>query len=51
MEMYLTIIHTDESKSTLKKLEKLWKEIKDLIRSIDNNSDDYEEKYMKIRFN
>ena len=51
MEMYLTRIHTDESKGTLKKFEKLWKKIKDLIRSIDNNSDDYEEKYMEIRFN
>ena len=44
---YLTIVHTDESKDTLKK----WKKIKDLIRSINNNSDDYDAVYMKIKFN
>ena len=31
-------------------LEKKWRKIKDLIRSINNNSDDYEVKYMKIKF-
>ena len=34
-----------------KKHGKLWIKIRDLIRSITKNSDDYEEKYMKIKFN
>ena len=29
----------------------LWSKIRDLIRSITKISDDYDEKYMKIRFN
>ena len=29
----------------------MWSKIRDLIRSITKNSDDYEEKYMKIKFN
>ena len=31
--------------------EELWRKIRDLIRSITENSDDYDEKYMKIKFN
>ena len=34
-----------------KKNEELWIKIKGLIRSITKNSDDYDEKYMKIKFN
>ena len=34
-----------------KKYEELWSKIRDLIRSITKNSDDYDEKYMKIKFN
>ena len=29
----------------------LWSKVKDLVRLITKNSDDYDEKYMKIRFN
>ena len=29
----------------------MWSEIRDLIMSITKNSDDYDEKYMKINFN
>ena len=29
----------------------MWIKIRDLIRSINKNSDDYDEKYMKIKFN
>ena len=47
----LTPAHTDESKDTLKRFEELWKKLKDLIRSINNNSDDCDEKDMKIKFN
>ena len=47
---YLRLVHTDENKDELKKYEELWKKIKDLIRSINNNSDDYDKTYMKIKF-
>ena len=29
----------------------MWTKIRDLIRSITNNSNDYDEKYMKIKVN
>ena len=35
----------------IKKYEELWIKIRDLIRSITKNSDYYDEKYMKIKFN
>ena len=34
-----------------KKYEELWSKVRDLIRSITKNLDDYDEKYMKIKFN
>ena len=46
---YLTLVPTNENKE--KKYEELWSKIRDLIRSITKNSDDYYEKYMKIKFN
>ena len=48
---YLTLVPTNESKEIIKKYEELWSKIRDLIRSITKNSDDYDEKYMKIKFN
>ena len=36
---------------TKKKYEELWIKIKDLIRSVTKISDDYDGKYMKIKFN
>ena len=48
---YLTLVPTGESNDTLKKYEELWNKIRDLIRSVTNNSDDYDEKYMKIKCN
>ena len=33
------------------KNEELWKKVRDLIRSITKNSNKYDEKYMKIKFN
>ena len=50
---YLTIVATNESKEKIKKYEELGIKIRDLIRSITKNSDDYDydEKYMKIKFN
>ena len=48
---YLTLVSTDKNKETLKKYTKLWDKIKDLIRPVTNTSDDYDEKYKKIKFN
>ena len=47
----MTLLPTDESKEITKKYEELWSKIKDLISSITNNLDDYDEKYLKIKFN
>ena len=38
------------AKKKFKKHEELWNKIRDLIRSITKNSDDYDEKYLKIEF-
>ena len=46
---YLTLVLTNKSKKK-KKYEELWSKIRDLIRSITKNSDDHDEKYMKIKF-
>ena len=48
---YLTLVPTNETKEKIKKYEELWSKIRDFIRSITKNSDDYDEKYMKIKFN
>ena len=48
---YSTLVPTNEHKEEIKKHEELWSKIRDLIRSITKNSDDNEEKYMKIKFN
>ena len=45
------LVPTDESKDTLKKYKEMWSKVRDLIRSITNNSEDYDEKYMKIKSN
>ena len=47
----MTLVPIDESNDTLKKHEELWSKIRDLIISKTNNSDDYDEKYIKIKFN
>ena len=39
------------SKEKIKKYKEAWIKIRDLIRSVTRNSDDYDEKYMKIKFN
>ena len=36
-----------QQEDTFKKYEKLWKKIRDLIRSITKNSDNYDEKHTK----
>ena len=48
---YLTLVPVNESKDTLKEYEELWNKIRELIRSITKNSDNYDKKYMKIQFN
>ena len=48
---YLTLVPTNESKDTLEKYKEMWSKIRDPIRSITNISDDYDEKYMKLKFN
>ena len=45
------LVSTDESKDMLKRYEELGKKFKDLIRSTANNSDNYDEKYLEIKFN
>ena len=42
---------TNKSKQKIKTYEELWSRIKALIRSITKNTDDYDEKYIKITFN
>ena len=38
---YLTLVLADESKDKLENYEEIYSKIKDLIRSTNNNSDDY----------
>ena len=47
---YLMLVPTNE-REEIKKYEELWSKFRDLSKSITKNSDDYDEKYMKIRFN
>ena len=44
------LVPANESKEVIKEYEELWSKIKNLIRSINKNSDDHDEKYMKIKF-
>ena len=46
----LTLVPNNESKEKIKKYEELWIKIRDLIRSITKNLDDYDEKYIKTKF-
>ena len=46
---YLTLVLTNESKEKIKNYE-VWSKIRDSIWSITKNLDDYDEKYMKIKF-
>ena len=47
---YLTLVRINESKEIIKKYEGLCSKIIDLVRWITKNSDDYDEKYVKIKF-
>ena len=40
-----------KAKKKIKRYEELWRKIRDLVRLITKNTDDFDEKYMKIKFN
>ena len=44
------LVTTNESKELIKWYEKVWSKIRDLISSKTKNSDNYDEKYIKILF-
>ena len=44
----LTLGPTKESKQKIKEDEELWSNLRDLIRSVTKNLDDYDEKYMIV---
>ena len=44
------LVPTDESQDTLRNCKELWNNVTDLISSIANTSDNYDEKYKKIKF-
>ena len=48
---YLTLVPTNGSIEKIKKHKEMWIKIRDLIISITENSDNYDEKYSKIKFN
>ena len=48
---YLTLVPTTKSKEKINKYEELLSKVRDLIRAITKNSDDYDEKCMKTKFN
>ena len=48
---YLLLVPTNETKEKIRKYEEFWSKIRDLIGSLTKNSDDYDEKYMKIKLN
>ena len=41
---YLTLVPANENKGKIKKYEELWSKIRDLVRSITKNTDNYDEK-------
>ena len=41
--IYLMLVSTDESKEMLKQYEEVWDKIRNIIKSITNNSDKYDE--------
>ena len=47
----MTLVSTDENKDKLKIYQELWNKIRYLIKSITINSDNYDKKHMKIKFN
>ena len=48
---YLTLVYTYKNKKVLIKYTELWDGIGNLIKKINDKPGDYDEKYMKIKFN
>ena len=48
---YLTLFSTDKNKEVLIKYTELWDKVKNVIKKINHKPDEYDEKYMKIKFN
>ena len=46
-----SLVSTNESNEKIKEYEELWSKIRDLIKSVTKNSDNYDEKYMKVKYN
>ena len=44
------MVPTDESEDKIKKYEELEVKVRDLIRTVIKKSDDYDKKYMRIKF-
>ena len=47
---YLALVPAIDSKEKNKKHEELWSKIRNLIRSVTKNSDDYDQKHIEINF-
>ena len=45
------LVPTTDSKEKIRKYKELWSTIRDLIRSIAKNSDDYDTKHMNVKCN
>ena len=48
---YLTLVPTNKSKEIIKEYEEMLSKFRYLIRPVTKNSNDYDKKYMKIKFN
>ena len=48
---YFRLVSANTRNEEIKKYEELWIEIRDFIKSITKNSDNYDKKYIKIKFN
>ena len=48
---YLTLVSTNKNKDILRNYIELQDKIKDLIKTINDKTSDYDKKYMKIKFN
>ena len=48
---YLTLVPANGIKENINKYGELWSKMRDLVRSITKYADDYDEKYVKIKFN
>ena len=46
----MILVPSNESKEKIKKIADIWSKNRDLSRSLNKNSDVYDEKYVKIKF-